>query len=70
MLLNVAFTASVVVGDIIKGRLGLDSIINLVFTAAILYLVMNYPLAETIVGWLLLFGTILTGLTMLKLKKQ
>lgn len=68
-IINVAFASAQVVGDIIKGNLGLDSLLNLLITAAIMYLVVNYDLAEVVVGWLLLIGAVLSGLMMMKVRK-
>lgn len=68
-IINLTFSVSMVVGDILKGDLGVDGILSLAISALLLYLVVHYPLAEVIVGWLTLIVTVLNGLFYLRRRK-
>lgn len=67
--LNMAFSASLLVGDLLKGRASAMGFFNVAISALVLYLALNYEVASLIYGWLLLITTILTGLFMMRAHK-
>ena len=59
--LAVAYSLASVIGDLTKGSLTGESVINLVIASALLYLSMNYEIVSVIYGWILLLEVIFAG---------
>jgi len=68
--LAVAHGLSSVVGDLVKGQLSGETVLNLVISGVLLYLSMNYEIARVLYGWLLLAGVIYAGFVISREKRH
>jgi hypothetical protein len=59
--LTVAYGLANIIGDLAKGHLRVESVINFVIAAILFWLSWNYEIISIIYGWVLLAEIALTG---------